>query len=339
MIRDERGFVLIAVLWLLVALSAVGLDAGLRGRSERLAAANAIDETRARAAAQAGAEYARSRLTAAMLDQADELRAEAAARRNRDRGNRALSVRRLFRDADPVDDPWRDPEELLVTQLAVGDAVFDLRVRDTGAALNLNEADEETLRQFFSQGLRLDFALADRITQGILDWRDEDDIPRLGGGEREQYLREGLPVLPSNGPFSSIHEIAYVRGMTAEVLARALPYLSVIGSGRINVNAAPEPVLLAVPGMTPAVATQLLLDRENGILPRRVDDVLDMLAASPGSSRRARERELERAITLVTTEVEILSEGWVQGSPIRSTIHVIVTRAEEGALVVWRSVE
>jgi hypothetical protein len=91
--------------------------------------------------------------------------------------------------------------------------------------------------------------------------------------------------------------------------------------------------------MTPAVATQLLLDRENGILPRRVDDVLDMLAASPGSSRRARERELERAITLVTTEVEILSEGWVQGSPIRSTIHVIVTRAEEGALVVWRSVE
>ena len=51
--RDERGFILIAVLWLLVALAAVGLDAGLRGRSERLASANSLDHARAVAAASA----------------------------------------------------------------------------------------------------------------------------------------------------------------------------------------------------------------------------------------------------------------------------------------------
>ena len=72
------GFVLIAALWLLVALGAVGLDVSLRSRSRRLAAANLVDETRARGAAFAGAEYARSRLTSAMLGRAEELRADAA---------------------------------------------------------------------------------------------------------------------------------------------------------------------------------------------------------------------------------------------------------------------
>jgi Tfp pilus assembly protein PilX len=70
MTRQRSGFILVAVLWLIVALGAVGLDASLRSRTRRLAAANVLDQTRARAAAMAGTEYARSRLTAAMLDSA-----------------------------------------------------------------------------------------------------------------------------------------------------------------------------------------------------------------------------------------------------------------------------
>ena len=73
--RERRsGFALVATLWLLIALGAVGLDAALRSRARRQAAANVLDGARARAAALAGSEYARSMLTAALLGQAEELR-------------------------------------------------------------------------------------------------------------------------------------------------------------------------------------------------------------------------------------------------------------------------
>ena len=105
--NGRGGFALVAALWLLIALSAVGLDSALRSRARRQAAANVLDEVRARAAAVAGTEYARSRLTAAMHGQADELRAEAMAsggRRSRQARNQSIS--RLFRSVDPLEDPW-----------------------------------------------------------------------------------------------------------------------------------------------------------------------------------------------------------------------------------------
>ncbi|HEX2205094.1 MAG TPA: hypothetical protein VHG91_17415, partial [Longimicrobium sp.] len=47
--RDRRGFALVAALWLLVALSVLGLELALRGRERRLEAANAQEGLRARA--------------------------------------------------------------------------------------------------------------------------------------------------------------------------------------------------------------------------------------------------------------------------------------------------
>jgi len=344
MIRNDRGFILIAVLWLLVAIAAVGLDAGLRGRSERLAVANTVDDSRARAAAYAGAEYARSRLTAAMLARADELRQQVAQQQRNSRGGargntRTQSVERLFRSADPMEDPWRDPSGLLMDQISLGDANFRLQVRDTGAAVNLNTADEEMLRNFFAQGVGLDFTDADRITQAILDWRDEDDIPRVGGGERDVYVDEGLPVLPPNRPFASLDELRFVLGMTPEAFDAAAPHLTLIGSGRINVNAAPEQVLMAVPGMTPGLAGEIIRNRDSGYFPRDTDEFLELVpGAVTGSGRRAEQALLAR-ITFATDEVEILSEGWVEGSPVSAIVHLVVSRANEGALVVWRRVE
>jgi len=111
------------------------------------------------------------------------------------------------------------------------------------------------------------------LTQAILDWIDPDELPRVGGGEREEYIREEMAVLPPNRPLASLDELRYVLGMTPEIFEQAAPYLTLSGS-RINVNAAPEPVLLAIPVVTPELAAQLVRDRDSGILPRDADDLL-----------------------------------------------------------------
>jgi type II secretory pathway component PulK len=341
----QDGFILIAALWLLVALGAVGLHVGIEMRTERLAAANLLDEQRAREAAFAGAEYARSRLTAALLDRADELRAEAARANQRtqqnQRGqqqqrNRTQTVQQLFRSASAADDPWRDPEALVVTQMEFGDARFTLRLRDAQAALNLNAADEEMLLGFFSQGLGVDFAQAQRISQAIMDWKDPDDLPLLNGGERDEYLKANMPVLPSNRGFAELDELRHVMGMTQEIYDGAVPYLTLRGSARINVNAAPEPVLLSLPGMTPAAVLEIMRLRESGIYPNSVAQLLNMIPSGAGRTLDAERQRLNQRTIFRTDEVEIISDGHVEGSSVEARVRLIVVRSEEGALVVTR---
>ena len=342
MTARRGGFVLIAALWLLVALAAVGLDASIRSRTRRLAAANRIDEVRARAAALAGTEYARSRLTAAMLDRADELRADALERARNDRQRRNLqqrSVRSLFRSVDPLEDPWRAPDELVVPDMAFGDARYTLRVRDTGAALNLNEIGENEIRQFFALGMGLDYAEADELAQAILDWRDDDDIPRLNGAEREQYIEAGAPVLPPDRDFAEIDELRHVLGMTPELYEAALPYVTLIGSGNVNVNAAPAPVLLALPGMTEAGVRELLRLRDSGVFPRSLSQLQELLPAAVARTLEISDNQFNRLTTFSTNEVEILSDGRVEGSPLHVRARVVVARSNTGAVVVWRKIE
>jgi type II secretory pathway component PulK len=342
MMRRRHGFILVAALWLIVALGAVGLDASLRSRTRRLAAANVLDQTRARAAATAGTEYARSRLTAAMLDRAFELRNERLSNARTARAQQSAaraSVNSLFRSSDPFDDPWREPQELVAPEMAFGDTRYTLRVQDTGASLNLNAADERMLRQFFAQGLRVDYPLADRLAQAILDWRDEDDIPRIGGGEREEYLAARMPVLTPNRDFAELDELRHVLGMTPELYDQAREFLTLVGSGDVNVNAAPEAVLLALPGMTPAAVTTLLRARTAGQTPR---SAAELRALMPRGTRALLEDEgarLNRVTTFRTNEVEIIADGRVENSPIRVRARVVVARSNTGAVVVWRKIE
>jgi general secretion pathway protein K len=336
----REGFALVAALWLLVALGSVGLHAALASRARRQAAANLLDEVRARAAVVAGTEYARSRLTAAMLGQAEELRSEAMSSARNARQQRSAantSVSRLFRSANPLEDPWREPQDLIVPEMAFGDARYALRLRDVGSALNLNEASEEMLRLFFAQGLGVDYAEADALAQAILDWRDEDDLPRINGGERDQYLEAEALVLPPNRDFVDIDELRNVRGMTPELYVMAAPHLTLIGTGQINLNSAPEPVLLAVPGMDPAGATSILQLRQSGYLPRS-DQELRFLLPSMAQTIANMGRAFTGRTTYTTDQVEILAQGWVEGGVVQVTSRVVVSRGNNEATVFWREI-
>lgn len=332
--KRRGGFVLIAALWLIVALSAVALDAALRSQPPRLAAANRLDDSRAREAALAGTEYARSRLSAALIGRADELRAEVARERLSASAQRSL-VTALVAD----DDTWRDPQQLVPDGMALGDASFRLDLRDTGVRLNINEADEDALRGFLAGGLRIDYREADHLTQAILDWRDDDDLPRINGGEREQYIDEGLAVLPPNRAFADVDELRHVMGMTPELFARVEPYVTVIGSGRINLNAAPEPVLFAVPGFTNAAVATMLQLQSTGAYPRSIAQLRSVLGGVYDVPTGREATELSRSITFGVSEIEIVSEGRVADGPMHAVVRTVVVRSDMGALVLWRRLE
>jgi type II secretory pathway component PulK len=327
-----------AALWLLVALGAVGLDAALRSKTQRAVAVNQLDAVRARDAALAGSEYARSRLTAALLERREQMAAEVR-RQSAGRNLTAAQSRNLLLSQLAGDDPWYEPSRYLMPALALGDAEFQVDARDTGLMLNVNQASEEMLRNFLASGLRIDYAWAERLAAAILDWRDDDDLPRINGAERDEYIAAGAAVLPGNRPFNDVDEVRHVLGMTPELFEAMRPYITTIGSGRINVNAAPEPVLAAVPTFTPAVVSMLLRLREAGQPVRSALELRNLLGTAYAPPTGAELQDFTRRVTFATNEVEIIAQGRVTGSPVTSRVHSVVGRSETAALLLWRRID
>ena len=304
--RTDRGFALIAALWLLVALSALTLEVSLVARERRLAAANTLEAAQARAAADAGLEHARGRLAAVL------------------RGG-AL-------------DPWRRPDSLLPQTVALGDARYRVALRDAGSALNVNRATEAELRRFFV-ALRVDAGKADRLAQAIMDWRDADDLRRARGAERADYVRDGSPMLPRNGPFQTIEELGYVKEMTPEILALARPHLTLLGSGQVNLNAAPRPVLLALAGIGEEAAGVLLRHQEARRLIRSLAELSLELSSGARAALQAETTALLGRAAFETREVEAVSDGWAEGSPVQVRDRGLLVRARDVAFLVWRRAE
>lgn len=308
----RRGFALVAALWILVIVSALSLELSVGARGRRLAAANVSERAAAIAAADAGVEQAFGRL--------DRMR--------------RLPYTNTDVTTVMILDPWSTAPAVAGGTGAVGEFRYRVTLHDAGAQLDLNRASEEQLHRLFA-ALRVDAAHADRAVAAILDWRDGDDLPRLHGAERDDYLRIGAAVLPANGPFTNVGELTQVIGVTQPIFERVRPYLTTVGSGIVNVNVAERPVLLALPGFGEEAAAAVLSLRSRG---GRVNN-LEALASTLSSGARERMVEampqLVRAANTYTSDLVVTSEAWLPDGIAHARVEALVVR-DPSVRVVWR---
>jgi general secretion pathway protein K len=284
--RGRRGFALLAALWLVMAIATVALGLSLEAREHRAIGIAASERATARAAAAGGLAVARARL-------------EQALRRPRSAGSGAQMLR--------ASDPWLDADSLLGDTLRFGDVIVWVRADDLGAKVNVNALPEDDLRQFLSFVLR-DYGAADALAQAIEDWRDRDDLPRSRGAERKEYLAQDRLDLPSNRPFRDVDELRLVEGMTPELFAQVAPYLTTYGSSRINVNAAPEPVLRMIRGIAEPTVTRILAQRSQGGRVQSVAELMPVIVAGGnGQQKQKWQEEMNKRITLVTTDINLVA--------------------------------
>jgi type II secretory pathway component PulK len=184
-------------------------------------------------------------------------------------GNAAVATMRSF-------DPWLDVDSLYSGTVLVDSVRVDVRARDSGTQLNINTLTEDEFKTFFGYILN-DYQKADQLAQSILDWRDLDDVPRVNGGERDDYVKAGLLALPANTLFRDVNDLLLVKGMTPAIFAAASPYLTTRAAATINLNSAPAPVLRVLPGMTDAILAQILNLRSQG---RRITSVQQVMSAA-----------------------------------------------------------
>jgi len=265
---SRKASVAVLVLWAiaLLAVFAIHIGAGVRQRLDFLARIESRHDLRW--IARAGVEKALAEL--AVFENQDNC---IALRQSWSASPQLFSEIQVGRGFATVAAAYRTGD---FKAAAGGDEGIQLRFggEDEQAKLNLNTVPRQVLVRLFVELKALDVDQAEELAAAIVDWRDADNQSEAHGAEDGYY--HGLQPASEckDGPFESREELLQVRGMTDALWRQLKPYLTIHGSGSVNINTAARPVLAAL-GLSERLQENVLVYRcgEDGE-PATADDRL-----------------------------------------------------------------
>ncbi len=308
--RARRGVALIAALWLVVAIAVVALQFSLAAKERRVIGINAADRGVAEGAA-LGA-------LAALQAQLDYLL-------------RAMPTNNAALASTRSGDPWLGADSIYSGVTYVDSMPVHVELLDLGRRLNLNDMTQTELTTFFGYMLN-DYATADHLAVAVANWMN----PNTDANQAADYLKQGLLALPADGPFRLVDELQFVEGMTPAIYANVAPYFTVYGTGLVNVNTAPVPVLRAIPGMTDQIISNILNQRSRGLRISSIAQVVPGYTPARGRGANAglaaitgaQQQELGNALTVNTRE--ILATITARASPDAEPVRVMALFTHTG---------
>jgi len=237
--ETQKGFVLIMVLWILAVLTVMAISLTYMTRVESLAALSFRKSVAMKFFAEAGVE----RGVAEVL----------------------YRIRNLSVEGSEI---WRVDGTPYKIETDHGN--YSVGITDESGKVDINRTPELILRNLLGI-LGHDLEIVDTITDSVMDWKDADDFYRLSGAESDYYMSLPDPYSAKNADFETLEELMLVKGVTPEILhgeedkKGLIDFLTVYsGTRKINLNAAPLEVLLAIPGMSQEIADDLIETRQAG---------------------------------------------------------------------------
>jgi general secretion pathway protein K len=319
LLLNDRGVALVVVLWIFIFLLVVAFDFSTSVRQEATAAHRYSDEIEGYYLALAGFERG--------LFEFFQQSTGAAASETK-------------KPSDIFDGNWREE--------AIGAGHFRVRWIDEAGKININRVDDQTLRRIFTN-LGVEEPLRSVLVDSIMDWRDPDDLHRVNGAENE-YYRSKIPAYSAkNGPFDSIEDLLWVRGMTSDLFhgygdarepgqesARSvgLREIFTIDSpiDRVNLRTASAEVIHAVMGSSLEKARIFVEERRKLSGDKTAGDLLPLLGIGAGDAA------LQQFVFSNPSVITLESEGRPAESRVSRRVKGVV-RAAGGArgfeLVRW----
>lgn len=264
--KDERGVALVIVLWIFIFLSVVAFEFAVSVREEGLAAHRYSEEIGGYYLALAGFQESLYRLLETPAPSA-----------------RAADLPELENSGENrLDGSWHEG--------ALGDGFYRVRLVDEGGKVDLNRADESLLRSVLSN-LEVPEPQKSIIVDSILDWRDEDDLHRTNGAERDYYLALAPSYTAKNGPFATVQDLLWVRGVTLELFYGfgehevGLRDIFTVDSpmARINLRTTSPEVIHALLGLSLASSRAFVEERKK-LSEKTLGDLLSLLGVAAGDS-------------------------------------------------------
>jgi len=270
--KDAQGVILIALLWILTILSVIALSFSRETFVEVATARNSRDLVDAYYIARAGIA-----MTTYQLYQ---------------------KIYMTPRTGLPSLEAQPDPIDMGKVTGQFGDGEYEVDIQDESGKISLITLREDQLRNLV-QVIGISEPDASIIVDSILDWRTPGPIARPNGAKDDYYqsLLPSYSIWPDGGRMKAVEELLLIRGVTPEYYygkREKMPdgqivnryglskYLTVYSSGqRINVNSAPLPVLLSIPGMPPGAA-QAIFERRQSKPFASWDEINREIVPNPG---------------------------------------------------------
>ncbi|MBU1086236.1 MAG: general secretion pathway protein GspK [Candidatus Omnitrophica bacterium] len=131
---------------------------------------------------------------------------------------------------------------------------------DEQSKLNINTAERKELLALLVESAKIESDIADQIASSIIDWRDADSLSLAKGAEDNYYHGLKNSYECKDYQFESIEELRYVKGMDYNIFKKIQPYITVYGSGLVNINTAARNVLKAL-GLSDRLTDKILIYR------------------------------------------------------------------------------
>lgn len=128
-----------------------------------------------------------------------------------------------------------------------GEISTNFGLYDEERKININKATQPVLKALIETAGRVDSMTASDLAAAIVDWRDTDDVVLTGGAENSYYAAVSAPYPCHNGEFQSLDELLLVKGMSDVLFQKLKPFITIFGTGKVNINTA-SPVVLACLG-------------------------------------------------------------------------------------------
>jgi general secretion pathway protein K len=269
---SSKGVALIIVLWIVVILSAIALEFSYSMRIETDLTRNFLERQKAYYGARAGIERAVKEVF------------------------RARKAMVIFKDKDTTEEPLWDlggnPNNF-----TLGDIEITVTIEPENSRVDIHGVSREFLKEILlAEGLNEE--KADAVIDCVLDWEDGDNLHRTQGAEKEYYQELDTPYQPANTKIEVLEELLMIKGIDKglyygkdalptvadfiseedeEQEARIQQGLSTIFTvyrpevlkgkkkqSKVDLNSAPEPVLMSLPLMDKEAAQAIIDARKEG---------------------------------------------------------------------------
>jgi general secretion pathway protein K len=323
--QNERGVALLIVLWIFIFLFVVAFNFSANVRDEADAAHRFSDDTQGYYLAVAG--FQRGLYEYLMQAQGKEPQQQQQQQQQKENA------------AGFFDGSWREEN--------LGSGISRVRLIDEGGKINLNRVDENLLRRVFTN-LSIEEPLRSILVDSILDWIDSDDLHRANGAENDYYQSLSTPYTAKNGPFDSVEDLLWVRGVTSELFFGSQPesgapatenrkvglrQIFTIDSpiDRVNLRTAPAEVIHALLGI-PLKKSQEFVEERKKLSEKTIADMLPLLGLT------ATDTALQMFVFTNPSVITVEAEGRDKDSRVPRRVKGVV-RASAGAgrleLVRW----
>jgi type II secretory pathway component PulK len=245
------GFVLTAVLWMVLALTTLALVTGLVARSAIASAQARMNLTRAEWRAEACVEIARSVIAEVL------------------KGHGTWLTERL---------DWTNLDSAVLSAPPVRESGCDVDIRPTGLALDVNRTDGDALRRLL-RAAGLPALSSDTLADAILAWRDSGTERHTLAVSAAWYDSAGQ-FPPRHGLFADVRELHRVHGYDAALeRLKNLDTLLTTEHDRIWLTRAPLPVLSTIRGLDNQTAARIIELRSRSLSPISITSLAAWLSS------------------------------------------------------------